>query len=76
MQKMFNWKVIQVELDKRKWSLKKLATETNVSMSTLENYKYAGARPYFDTICKIADALGVSLDDLRITKNKATKKLP
>ncbi|TSO25495.1 helix-turn-helix transcriptional regulator [Lactobacillus sp. LL6] len=72
---MFNWKSIQVELDKRKWSLKKLATEANVSMSTLENYKYAGARPYFDTICKIADALGVSLDDLRI-KNKATKKLP
>ena len=60
------WKVIQDELDKKKWSLNRLAKETGIPYGTLANYKFRnGYNPSFSNACKIADALGVSLDDLR-----------
>lgn len=59
------WNHVQHYLDKKGWSLNKLSQETRISQSTLEGYKYNNVDPTFGKICKIADALGISLDDLR-----------
>lgn len=41
-----------------------LSKETGISESTLQNYRN-GTQVTWDNACKIADALGVSLDNLR-----------
>ncbi|RMC50846.1 helix-turn-helix transcriptional regulator [Lactobacillus sp. ESL0225] len=59
------WNKIQIVLNKKHWSLAKLARESNVNYETLKKYKFAGQEPGFSKVCKIADALGISLDELR-----------
>lgn len=41
-----------------------------ISDSTLRNYKYKHSEISFTNACKIADALGVSLDELRGDRDK------
>ena len=60
------WDKVQIQLDKRNLSLSSLADKTAISQSTLENYKYQDREPSFKNVCKIADALDISLDKLRI----------
>lgn len=59
------WDNIQGRLDKKGWSLSRLAKETGLPYGTLANYKFRGFDPSFTNVCKIADALEVGLDDLR-----------
>lgn len=58
------WNKIQKELDKKNISIYKLAKITGIRDSTLHNYK-RGSEPSFKNMCKIADALDVSLDYFR-----------
>lgn len=58
------WNEIQKELDKKNISIYKLAKITGIRDSTLHNYK-RGSEPSFKNMCKIADALDVSLDYFR-----------
>lgn len=66
------WEPIQKELEKRKWSLHRFSVESGIPDGTLRMYKFKGTDPYFNNACKIADALGISLDDLR--ERKSDKK--
>lgn len=59
------WNSIQIIFNKKHWSLAKLARKSNVNYETLKKYKFAGQEPSFSKVCKIADALGISLDKLR-----------
>lgn len=58
------WEQIQKILDKKKLSILQLSKLTGIPASTLYNYKQ-GFQLTFKNACKIADALKVSLDDLR-----------
>ena len=59
------WKIVQKELNKRKWSLHKFSEISGIPDSTLRIYKFRGSDPSFTNACKIADALNISLDELR-----------
>ncbi|GAA2866509.1 helix-turn-helix domain-containing protein [Lactobacillus intestinalis] len=59
------WNRVQKELDKRHWSLFYFSQLVEIPDATLRMYKFKGSDPSFTNACKIADALGVSLDDLR-----------
>lgn len=63
------WNEIQKELDKKNISIYKLAKITGIRDSTLHNYK-RGSEPSFKNMCKIADALDVSLDYFRKEESK------
>ena len=58
------WNKIQKALDEKNISIYKLAKITGIRDSTLHNYK-RGSEPSFKNMCKIADALDVSLDYFR-----------
>ncbi|MYY90736.1 helix-turn-helix domain-containing protein [Ligilactobacillus salivarius] len=58
------WNEIQKALDEKNLSIYKLAKITGIRDSTLHNYK-RGSEPSFKNMCKIADALDVSLDYFR-----------
>ena len=58
------WNEIQKALDEKNISIYKLAKITGIRDSTLHNYK-RGSEPSFKNMCKIADALDVSLDYFR-----------
>ena len=59
------WSKIQYELKKQGKSVYWLSKQTGISDNTLHSYKNYGIEPTFNKVCKIADALGISLDDLR-----------
>ena len=66
------WDNIQKRLDQKKWSLTKLSKETGIPYGTLANYKFRKGQRYdpsFTNVCKIAETLGISLDDLKEDKN-------
>ena len=58
------WKLIQKELKRQGMSAYRLSKITGLSQNTLQNYKN-GHEPSFSNVVKIADALGVSLDEFR-----------
>lgn len=58
------WLKIEKELMRQKASVYRLAKNTGISATTLQNYKN-GIEPSFKNMCKIADALDVSLDYFR-----------
>ncbi|MDU8985807.1 helix-turn-helix domain-containing protein [Ligilactobacillus animalis] len=58
------WLKIEKELMRQKISVYRLAKNTGIKQTTLQNYKN-GTEPSFKNMCKIADALGVSLDYFR-----------
>lgn len=59
------WSQIQNELKKQGKSVYWLSKQTGISDNTLYSYKNEGREIPFSKVCKIADALGISLDDLR-----------
>ncbi|MBB1109905.1 helix-turn-helix transcriptional regulator [Limosilactobacillus sp. pH52_RY] len=63
------WDIIQIQLDKQKTTIYRLAKLTGIPDTTLHNYKN-GSEPSFTNMCKIADALNVSLDEFRGGKGK------
>lgn len=64
------WSQIQNELKRQGKSVYWLSKQTGISDNTLYSYKNEGREIPFSKACKIADALGVSLDDLREGKNE------
>lgn len=62
------WKNVKKLLKEKQITVYGLAKITGISDNTLRNYKY-GAEPSFKNVCKIADALGVTTDDLRGDKH-------
>lgn len=64
------WEIVQKELNKRKWSLRRLADETGIPDNTLRTYKFRHIEPGFFKVIKIADTLGISLDSLRGDKHE------
>ena len=58
------WKLIKNQMDKQGISAYRLAKMTGLSLNTMQNYKN-GHEPSFSNVVKIADALGVSLDEFR-----------
>ncbi|RMC38148.1 XRE family transcriptional regulator [Lactobacillus sp. ESL0236] len=63
------WEIIQKIMDKKKISIYKLSKLTGLPWSTIKNYKN-GSEMSFTNACKIADALEISLDDLRGRREK------
>lgn len=63
------WSKIQDELKRQDKSVYWLSKQTGISDNTIYAYKNHGIEPTFGKVCKIADALGISLDDLREDKH-------
>ncbi|WP_311317598.1 helix-turn-helix domain-containing protein [Limosilactobacillus reuteri] len=59
------WNSIQVQLDKQNMTAYRLSKMTGIPLTTIYNYKNDGKEPPFKNMCKIADALDVSLDVFR-----------
>lgn len=60
------WKQIEAIMKLRKLNQNQLATLANVRASTITDLKTGRTKnPSFDYMCKLADALKVSLDDFR-----------
>lgn len=65
------WDSIEKELKSRGMSQYKLAKKMGVPVSTITELKKGRIKkPSFELICKIADALDVSVDDLRQKNRK------
>lgn len=64
------WNSIQVQLDKQNMTAYRLSKMTGIPLTTIYNYKNDGKEPPFKNMCKIADALDVSLDVFRGGKQK------
>lgn len=62
------WNSIQVQLDKQNMTAYRLSKMTGIPLTTIYNYKNDGKEPPFKNMCKIADALNVSLDVFRERK--------
>lgn len=60
-----SWQKINQILKNRKISSRRLSTMSGVNYETIQNYRYKHYEPSFRNMCKIADALHVSLDELR-----------
>ncbi|WP_082621081.1 helix-turn-helix domain-containing protein [Lactobacillus gigeriorum] len=63
------WSKVEKILKERNLTIYRLSKMTGISDNTLRNYRLKHSEPSFTNACKIADALGVSLDDLREDKN-------
>lgn len=59
------WNVVEKILKERSLTIYRLSKMTGISDNTLRNYRTKQSDPSFTNACKIADALKVSLDDLR-----------
>ena len=68
------WDKIQKYLNKRGWSLLKLSKISGVPEGTLKEYKFKKTDPRLKNACKVADALGVSLDELRGDKDEVNTR--
>ena len=63
------WDEIKKIMDKKEISIYRLSKLTGLPWSTIANYKN-GSEMSFKNACKIADALNISLDELRKKVNK------
>lgn len=59
------WIKVEKLLKEQQLSVYQLSKLTQIPDSTLRNYKYKHSEISFKNACKIADALGVSLNELR-----------
>ena len=59
------WNVVEKILKERSLTIYRLQKMTGISDNTLRNYRTTQSDTSFTNACKIADALKVSLDDLR-----------
>lgn len=62
------WDQVQKILDERSISIYRLARLSKINENTLYSYSRGNAEPSFKNVCKIADALNVSLDSLKSEK--------
>ena len=62
------WELVQKQLDKQSMSIYRLSKLTGILDNTLYSYSRGISKPSFENfenMVKIADALGVSLDEFR-----------
>lgn len=59
------WKNVEKILKEKDMSIYKLSKLTGIPDNTLRNYRSKHSDPSFTNACKIADALNISLDELR-----------
>jgi len=60
------WNKIQYQLDRKKWTVAELTKEASLSENFLYEVKAGRNKDIgFSKMCKIADALEVSLDEFR-----------
>jgi phage protein len=60
------WDKIEKQLKIKGWSMYRLAKESNVHPSNLSNLKAGRMKEMsWTNMCKVADALGISIDELR-----------
>ena len=59
------WNKVEKILKERNISIYRLAKMTNIPDTTLRSYRLKGSEPSFTKVCKIDDALNISLEDLR-----------
>lgn len=60
------WKKIEEQLNKKGWTIYRVTKEANISQNTLYELKSGRVKDInFKTMIKIADALGISLDEFR-----------
>lgn len=71
---MFSWEKVQKILNSKSWSLHHFSIIADVPDATLRMYKFKETVPSYSNACKIADALGISLDDLRGDENGRINK--
>ncbi|NRN88405.1 helix-turn-helix domain-containing protein [Lactobacillus helveticus] len=64
------WNKVEKILKERSLTIYKLSKMTGIPDNTLRNYRSKKSDPSFTNACKIADALGVSLDNLREKRDK------
>lgn len=65
------WRIIESILKDKKMSQYELAKRMNVTTSTISELKLGRIKkPSFELVCKIADALEISLDELRGEKHE------
>lgn len=63
---VFMWSKIEQQLKSKDWSMYRLAKESNVHPSNFSNLKAGRLKEMsWTNMCKIADALEISLDELR-----------
>lgn len=62
------WKKVEKILKEKGMSIYRLSKITGIPDNTLRNYRSKHSDPSFTNVCKIADALDISLDDLREKK--------
>lgn len=55
---------VRAERARRNMSRKELATATGIAESTIGNYENGASAINFDNAVKLADAFGISLDEL------------
>jgi len=73
---------IQRELDKRNWPLYHLHQESDVLYATLKSIMEADSNPGIDKVIKIANAFGITIDELvmnpkpvrKVSKKPMTQK--
>ena len=59
------WKNVQRIMNDRNMTVYRLARETKINENTLYSYSRGVSEPSFKNMCKVADALNVSLDKFR-----------
>lgn len=65
------WETVEHFLNEKSMTQYALAKKMNVSNSTMTELKMGRIKkPSFNLVCKIADSLGVSLDEFRNEYNK------
>lgn len=62
------WENVEKFLKEKGISIYKLSKLTGIPDNTLRNYRSKHSDPSFTNACKIADALDISLDELRDKK--------
>ena len=62
----YMWDEIEKQLKLKGWSMYRLAKESGVHPSNFSNLKAGRMKEMsWTNICKVADALGISIDELR-----------
>lgn len=59
------WNNVEKILGIKNITTYQLSKMTKIPKTTIDNYHYKHSKMSFENACKIADALGVSLDELR-----------
>lgn len=70
------WEIIEVKLEENGMTQADLAQKMNVHTSVISELKLGRIKkPSFNLVCKIADALGIKVDELRNSTETILKEV-